>query len=100
MNYSYIKNGHNIIFKDEKDYLRCKLLYLERSETNTANAPFCSFINFVESGGYRGASVGRIEVLDISHNGRQIQEMQGGIFGEFPEACGPVFGMVRDDGEV
>jgi len=61
MRYIHVDNNYRITFEDEKDYLRCRLLYLEEF-TIDVSAEY-SFSFFMERGLYRSRL--DITVLDI-----------------------------------
>ena len=59
MEYTHRENGHRIIFADEKDFLRARLVYLETYEN-----PTISFLAFMQQQRYQGRPPmrrGRIE---------------------------------------
>ncbi len=64
MEYVHNENGYTILFTDEKDYLRVRLIYLEHF---TSSSP--SFLSFVQNYGYQGREPirrGRMEVRNVS----------------------------------
>lgn len=66
MRYEHVENNHRIIFEDEKDYLRGRLLYLEQFSNDVSGS--ISFTFFIERELYRGIpGVEPIRVLNIEH---------------------------------
>ena len=73
MRYEHIGNGYRIIFEDEKDFLRCRLLYLDYSENDYSGT--ISFELFIERGIYLQLDermLPEIQVLNITRVAEEV----------------------------
>ena len=78
MEYTHRENGHRMIFADEKDYLRCKLLHLEEFVHDASGD--ISFDFFIRRELYRGFERrGRMEVR-VESEGYQREIVTISIF--------------------